>query len=77
MPLNSVNTTLRGTSNQPGSESEAAAKAPELKSLKDKRVYTGTTGAMSRRKHGTCCVAFEEDVKTEDVFASTFLTASI
>ena len=77
MPLNSAHTALHRTSSEPGSESEATAKASELKSLKEKRVYTGTTGAMSRRKHGTCCVAFEEEAKTEDIFTSTTLTTSI
>ena len=39
LALNSAITTLHGTPNEPGSESEAVAKASELKSLKDKRVY--------------------------------------
>ena len=53
-------------------ESEAATKAEELNSIRDKRVSTLRCVRAKPTPRG-----FEEDVKDEDVFASATMTASM
>ena len=70
-------------------ESEAKTKAAELNSIRDKRVHTEVyeneadakiiSGKWVLKPHRARYVlrGFEEDVKDEDVFASTTMTASV
>ena len=70
-------------------ESEANTKAAELNSIRDKRVHTEVyeneadakiiSGKWVLKPHRARYVlrGFEEDVKDEDVFASTTMTASV
>ena len=69
--------------------SEAVTKAAELHSVRDKRVYTEVyeseadakiisgKWALKPYKARNVLRGFEEDVKDEDVFASTTMTASV
>ena len=69
--------------------SEAVTKAAELNSVRDKRVYTEVyeseadakiisgKWALKPYKARNVLRGFEEDVKDEDVFASTTMTASV
>ena len=82
--LDKANTTLHRLLGEIPLESEAVTKAAELSSIRDKRVYTLVYESESRRQDyprqvgaGYVLRGFEEDVKDEDVFASTTMTASV
>ena len=85
-----VNTTLRWTPSGVGSESEAVATASEFKRPNRRRVYTEVHEHNVGRKVTSDKLVgdvsskaryvlrgFEADMKDEDVFASTTLTASV
>ena len=72
--LDRANKTLHRLLEEIPLESEAVTKAAELNSIRDKRVHTWVL-----KLHRARCVlrGFEEDVKDEDVFAYTTMTASV
>ena len=87
--LDTTNKTLHRLLEPIPFESEAVTKATELNSIKDKRVYTemyeseadariiSGKWVLKPQKARYVLRAFEEDVKDEDVFASTTMTASV
>ena len=87
--LDKANKTLHRLLEEFPLESEAVTKAAELDSIRDKRVYTEVyeneadakiiSGKWVVKPHKARYVlrGFEEDVKDEDVFASTTMTASV
>ena len=87
--LDTANKTLHRLLEPIPFESEAVTKATELNSIKDKRVYTemyeseadariiSDKWMLKPQKARYVLRAFEEDVKDEDVFASTTMTTSV
>ena len=87
--LDTANKTLHRLLEEIPHESGAVTKAAELNSIRDKRVYTEVyeseadaqiiSGKWELKPHKARYVlrGFEEDVKDEDVFASTTMTASV
>ena len=87
--LDTTNKTLHRLLEPIPFESEAVTKATELNSIKDKRVYAemyeseadariiSGKWVLKPQKARYVLRAFEEDVKDEDVFASTTMTASV
>ena len=87
--LDKANKTLHRLLEEMSLESEAVTKAAELNSIRDERVYTQVyeneadaktfSGRWVLKTHKARYVlrGFEEDVKDEDVFASTTMTASV
>ena len=87
--LDTANKTLHRLLEAIPFESEAVTKATELNSIKDKRVYTemyeseadariiSGKWVLKPQKARYVLRAFEEDVKNEDVFASTTMTTSV
>ena len=87
--LDTANKTLHRLLEEIPHESEAVTKAAELNSIRDKRVYAEVyeneadaqiiSGKWVLKPHKARYVlrGFEEDVKDEDVFASTTMTASV
>ena len=87
--LDTANKTLHRLLEDIPLESEAVTKAAELNSIRDKRVYTDVyeseadakiiSGKWELKPHKARYVlrGFEEDVKDEDVFASTARTAAV
>ena len=87
--LDTANKTLHRLLDECPHESEAVTKAVELNSIKDKRVYAEMyesdadakiiSGKWVLKPHKARNVlrGFQEDVKDEDVFASTTMTASV
>ena len=87
--LDTANKTLHRLLEEIPLESEAVTKAAELNSIRDKRVYTEMyareadakiiSGKWVLKPHKARYVltGFEEDVKDEDVFATTTMTASV
>ena len=87
--LDTANKTLHRLLEEILFESEAVTKATELNSIKDKRVYTemyeseaeariiSGKWVLKPQKARYVLRAFEEDVKDEDVFASTTMTTSV
>ena len=79
----------RKTHYKPPVEPEAVSMAAELQSIKDKRFYTEVCEndtnekvisgkwVLKSRKARYVLRGFEEDVKDQDVFASTIMTASV
>ena len=87
--LDTANKTLHRLLDECPLESEAVTKAAKLKSIKDKHVYTEMyeseadtkiiSGMWVLKPHRARYVlrGFEEDVKDEDLFASTTMAASV
>ena len=87
--LDTANKTLHRVLDEYPLESKAVTKAAELNSIKDKRVYTemyegeaddkmiSGKWVLKRNKARYVLRSFEEDVKDEDVFASTTMLASL
>ena len=87
--MDTANKTLHRVLDEYPLESEAVNKAAELNSVKDKRVYTemyesedeakiiSGNWVLKPNKARYVLRDFEEDVKDEDVFASTTMSASV